>query len=299
MFSVPGSDENTPDDPSSPLNELFKLCANLVNDSDKWERNISFPPDPSKSFPIEAAVQRVLSRTSQLSEILKAMAVAESIPPHQHFGNLSPTQILPCFPDVDSVLSSNYNPTEQSLGLEGSRRSNNSRYPVNIPYSQASKPTQATTGCKIHDISITTTLVTAYILTVQAWRRVFLEIHHFQQASKQDRSRRFPKLPRLQLGGYSVQNNSEIQIMVLLQLSSSMLQLVETYLGFPNATTCNGPGDDVQVKRLVLTTDPVSVSLRETMLSQERLRISKECGFGELSLTMMMDEIRKQLARRG
>jgi hypothetical protein len=75
-----------------------------------------------------------------------------------------------------------------------------------------------------------------------------------------------------------------------------MMQQIETSLGISHTSGLDVGHDGHDQARLVssaLVSDAISVSLRETLLSQEMLRTASMNGFDALSLNKIMEEVKK------
>jgi hypothetical protein len=142
-------------------------------------------------------------------------------------------------------------------------------------------------------------------------------------------------LPTLQLGGFAVApraGNPAVQIVVLLELCGGMLQRIEAALGIApgsvsvgytaaakvggcgdyssgtgggigSSSTNSGGGGGRMAgsggnRDRVLTMDAMSVSVRETLLSQEMFRVAAEEGSGVGSLRKIMDDVKNLLDGR-
>jgi hypothetical protein len=98
------------------------------------------------------------------------------------------------------------------------------------------------------------------------------------------------------MGGFQIRNNPSIQILVLLYLTSDMLHKIETALGLAYPASClSGRVREDGARCWAVLIDPVAVSVRETLLSQERVRTGREENGGGLSLTRIMESVRRQL----
>ncbi|KAI0009471.1 hypothetical protein F4779DRAFT_365768 [Xylariaceae sp. FL0662B] len=298
---TPTSDGNLPENRSSPLKDLLELCASLVDDHDILKNNDPCLPYTNAQSPIETAVQHALSRTSKFSDILKAMVAAETAPLQQPNNNdVGVPQGRSSLPVANNSLPTPYSASEPQSRQGDSDHLSRSEYTMNLAYTTNSESNTTMQRRKIQDVTLTTTLVTTYILTMRAWRSIFSQIHRLLLTTPQGANSRQLMLPSLQLGGIPLRNNSSLKILVLLELSSSMLQIIETCLGINNsAGYAGGAADTGQVERLALSMDPVSVSVRETLLSQEMLRSAAEDGLGGLSLKGIMDEVKSHLDRTG
>ncbi|KXX81028.1 hypothetical protein MMYC01_202148 [Madurella mycetomatis] len=275
----------------NPIRDLYELCYKLVQDQDVLDAgNTSTPGSPGSEDIMETAAQRALRRTTRLSEILKDMATREQVQTRctsQRYHSSSISR------EPSSAGSFAY------IGMgTGADRSSTT------PRRKRSQP----------DPVLITAVSTAYILLIRTWRHIFLQLHRLlllatnNLLSSSERFRLPMLMPSLQLGGFTVQNNPTIQVVVLLELVSSMLKVVEGRLGIAEQWPRNQAVDhhphhqhqqtDEAVMVLELFIDPVAISIRETLLSQEDLRIAAaeddDCGLAQLSLRELMDEIKKQ-----
>lgn len=277
----------------NPIRDLHELCYKLVEDQDVLDTgNTSTPGSPGSEDIMETAAQRALRRTTGLSEILKNMAAREQ---------------------VQDRCASQRHPSSST-----SRETSSAGSFAYIGMGPGADPSSTTLRRKRSqpDPVLVTAVSTAYILLIRTWRDIFLQLHRLLLLSTTDlpsSSERFRLpmlLPSLQLGGFTVQNNPTIQVIVLLELVSSMLKVVEGRLGIADQWPRNQAVDhhphhqhqqqtDEAVMVLKPFTDPVAISIRETLLSQEVLRIAAaeddDCGLAQLSLRELMDEIKKQV----
>lgn len=229
--------------------QLFHLCAELAGDCPAVTELLHTSPDPSSSYcykdgQIDNAVQTVLSWTSRLNGILERVV--------RTFRN-----------DSDGTAT---------------RSSNGSDHP---------------------NLLGTATMVTAYILLCRAWRHLFCHLHHLllanNQASRtgQPSHRRHLKLLNLQLAGFPIQTTSDTtQITIILELAADGIGKLETCLGVSlpstgsrgragngNGMIAQQEGSDSRDQDLgggagkvrFIDTDPVSVLIRESLISREHL----------------------------
>ncbi|KAM7198452.1 hypothetical protein V8F33_004958 [Rhypophila sp. PSN 637] len=123
------------------------------------------------------------------------------------------------------------------------------------------------------DIVLTTTLITTYIILVRSWRQVFL---HFLDILSNNNGTSLTSLamclPALQLGGLHIlRNNPSMQIVVLLETSTGLIEGIEDFLGIFQRQQSSSTGS--RNSCLGMMTHPSSVSIREALLSQEMLRV--------------------------
>lgn len=113
------------------------------------------------------------------------------------------------------------------------------------------------------------TLITTYAHLMRNCRGIFMRL---LLALQSDASAKLI-LPALQFGTFQLNNSLPIQIKVLIDITSGMLLRITNALGINPAGVTAGPppasmGSDSET-RLPFLTDPVAVSLRDTILSQE------------------------------
>ncbi|KAK4222294.1 hypothetical protein QBC38DRAFT_460559 [Podospora fimiseda] len=151
------------------------------------------------------------------------------------------------------------------------------------------------------DILLATTLITTYLLLARTWRRTFGVLHGFLIAPASSQSSM--SLPSLQFGGFQVRNNPAIQILVLLEVASGLLQIIESSLGIVHSTVRGGSNinnakvsNTDEPRPLVFPMDPVAISIRETLLTQEMVASTGEEGVVPMSLRQVMDVVKQQLA---
>lgn len=113
------------------------------------------------------------------------------------------------------------------------------------------------------------TLITTYAYLMRNCRAIFMRLLLGLQS---DASTKLI-LPRLQFGTFQVDNSLPIQVKVLIDITSSVLQLIANALGIgpmgmspgtPPTSARDDPGT-----KLAFLADPIYVSLRDTILSQE------------------------------
>lgn len=253
--------------PTSSARELFDLCGDIVEDQDILTSGLRSSSHAGSTDYLEAEVQRVLNSTSRLSELVKGFISSEAPPPMQ----------------------------DGKIRLNGDQ---------SRPQSDGT-----TITCAIQprrnpqDILLKTSMVTAYMYLVRNWRRTFMHIHELLASTPVETDRRKSLLlPGLQLGGFHVHNMPNIQVLVLLELSSVMMRTIKDCLGLSasfgsahGSMRTDGVGSG---RKHTLDMDPVSMSIGELMASQELQSPVSSDEFGKLALEDMMAKIRSQLSIR-
>lgn len=240
---------------------------------------------------LEAIIQRTLTRTSALSEILEKLSITEADTSEENRVGGDPDRIPATMPP-QCIFANAQTQQEQAALL------NNSLYLTSLGFSVPAESPITEKRRNLRDIPTTTTLVTTYVLITRVWRYIFSHISKSLDSVPQGQVVKGLMLPDLQLGGIHVRNNPCIQLLVLIELSSSILRKVDIYLGIraPHSNQSHYSGDeDVE---LALGMDLICVLLREAMLSQEKHRASSKGELDGLCLTEIMEEVRKQLTGR-
>lgn len=276
-----GEEELSLADPTNSLQELFSLSEQLVEDS-KSLRSVDlhqgsdFPNPPNC---MEELIQRLLERSSSFCEILNGL-----------------TQV-----DMREATGQPGPPYIQSQSQTG-----NGSFPT-APISNGTSAAQI--PVRVQCMVQTTTLVTAYILLIRNWRQTFLLLHRLvsSAANSQAGMRVLSALvPGIRLGGIQVQNKPEIQIAVLLELSSEMILQIECGLGIGSCQRVGQLQDNNNVRKgagsqhserwpETLITEPVPVSIREMLLSQEQALLNTREGLDRLPLREIMKRIGEQV----
>jgi hypothetical protein len=294
------SDGVVSNEPLSPLKELFELCANLVSDSDMLETHGKHTASrPGCQNWLEAAVQRTLSRTSRFSEVLEKLTSTETDTSQQTTANNDLDQIrLPPSTIYHAMPTQRISPSPETQ-QEDMPHLRGSSYLTHLPYKIPAESDTARKRRRVQDIPTASTLITTYVLIIRVWRYIFSHIYKSLNSLPPGQTIEYLMLPSLQLGGIHVRSNPCIQILVLLESSSSMLREVDTYLGIRAPLNSQSHYTDDEDVQSTLYMDPVCVLLRDAILLQEKSRESSESELEGLSLTRVMDEVRRQLIGRG
>ncbi|KAK8022486.1 hypothetical protein PG993_013253 [Apiospora rasikravindrae] len=127
-----------------------------------------------------------------------------------------------------------------------------------------------TTMPKRTDQVLIMTLITTYAHLMRNCRGIFMRL---LLALQSDASAKLI-LPSLQFGTFQLSNSLPIQVKVLIDITSGMLLRITNELGISPVGVTAGPTQtasthDEAETRLPFLTDPIAVSLRDTILSQE------------------------------
>ncbi|KAM7219557.1 hypothetical protein V8F06_005112 [Rhypophila decipiens] len=237
--------------------ELLDLSSRMVED----QQVLSTLPEPashgsgSSESTTDMPLHRLLDNTVYLSNLLKGLSVNDQITDQ-------PQQDKPNNSDTSSVCPGYVHILPKPGTL--------------IPPPGERQLPDTSTATRLHpagDMVLTTTLITTYIILVRSWRQVFL---HFLDilGSNNDTSLTSlaTSLPALQLGGLHVlRNNPSMQIAVLLETSTGLIEGIEDFMGVFQKRQSSSTGAGNSCLRMMA--HPSSVSIREALLSQEMLRV--------------------------
>lgn len=165
-----------------------------------------------------------------------------------------------------------------------------------------------------HDILLTVNLVTSYVCLVRICRAVFTQLYHVFLFTPPAETSAALMLPSVQFGKFQIDDNPAIQVRVLVELSLSMLLRIEHTLGISGLNGSSGCGagagpsgrggsgggkqsaGEYQHPQHPALCDPVAVSLREIILSQERMQSAESEG-GDVPLKDLMAALKRLLER--
>ncbi|KAI0975803.1 hypothetical protein F4678DRAFT_484017 [Xylaria arbuscula] len=294
--------ENDPlgDDWNS-LEELLSLCAKLATDLVNLRGRRLDISRLGQSKPLENTVQIALDRSGELSDLLGAVAAHASSAQQSRDSPMSRSQLHTSFVSPirvhgpppaaqfhhpSELWSESWQTAHQPLHSQGPAHSTSLISTTVLP--------QQADG---RDVVITVTLINAYILLVRIWRHTYSHLHHILlSGNPTDKIDDLLALPSLQLGGFQLGNNAILKVECLCELGSSMLRGIEQSLGISDTLNANSATRSAASRGLLPSTDAVSISIREMLISQESLRISSE-GDG-LTLPQLIQEIKHQLRQK-
>ncbi|KAF4964956.1 hypothetical protein FSARC_7183 [Fusarium sarcochroum] len=247
--------------------ELLKLNLELMEDEEVLEQHKSMTNgdlrrDPQAAISAEDnLISRVLRRTSRFWDILSSIAT---------------------IPETRQRI-----PSDGSFNGDASGPSRRQSWHRGGP-----------------DTLIIVHLITTYVSLIRICRSVFQHLYHVFQVIPPDQVGTVLNLPSLQLGEFQMENNLTIQVQALIELSCSMLLRIEEALGVSTASGPGLSGEGVSAKTLEshhcrnsIMRDPVAISLREIILSQERLHNAAN-EVGSPSLQVVMNNLKGLLQRR-
>ncbi|RYP46671.1 hypothetical protein DL768_007159 [Monosporascus sp. mg162] len=305
---TPSSQESVQDQPQSVFGDLLNLCKKVADNQETLASSDDVACSAAKASPnsMETNVQCALANTSHLTDILKHLVAAETPVIHRRSSDSNSPQPVSSSPRPSVAASFSHLPGPR-LRAETADSDHSSLayahyagYQRNFSSASSAEQSPAPPKPTPQDILLTTALVTAYVLLIRAWRCIFGQIFRLLANTPGEEAVSFLILPSMRLGGFQVQNSPTTQIRILLELGSGMLRQIETCLGISQHPSGFGAtADDGGLKPLALTRDLVSISMRDTILSQESFRVASGDGNSDQSLRRMMHDIRQQLDRRG
>lgn len=290
--------------------DLIKLSLELVEDQHIIETQAPLDavnPPPHECPPAEQSrfINRVLNQSSRFWDILKNMSLAAE---SQRRRTGSPSH-------------SNTSSNASSSGFNGNVNGNN--LPSNGGSSEGSidsniwrawtRDTGSTRDLDLYlasalsprvDHILVVNLVMTYVYLVRSCRAVFVRLLQALEITPTAESRSPLRLPSLQFGDFQLENNLAIQVKVLVEMMTGMLLRIGNTLGISPAgvvVPCDGsaspPAEDRDC-RLPFMSDPVAISLREIILSQERLQGGAGHAGEAPPLLEVMTNLRRLLGRR-
>lgn len=285
--------------------QLLKLKLELMQNQEMMSHEAILPPQPGHN-PLRCAasvqaqpVNRILNQTGRFWEILKAMSVPVASPkPHQHYTSSRNYSIDGSHSDTSNSIS--HNSSHGSIGRGWSRigdsvNNNNMRVGDGRHIdtdSSVDSPRQ--THTKPDHLAFTLVIVT-YITLVRSCRELFLRLRYGleEAAVSNDSTLNDVVLPKLQFGEFQIENNIFMQVSVLIELISSMLHRIDSLLNISptNYAGTSSPPAELDY-HFPLLKDPVAVSIREILLSQERTQT------GEPSLAKILYNLKQFADRR-
>lgn len=286
--------------------DLLKLSLELVEDREILDTQAPLTARPSiapltcSSTRQQQPVNRVLNQTARFWDIVKAM----SSPSSDNCANGNGGGGGYCGSGGSgSQTRSNSTSSSVSLvnlnslrhGWENASLNGNGDLDSNFSASSSSSIPSSASGRQDHLLMIN--LVMTYVNLLRNCRAVFTRLYNALQVTPSPESNAMLSLPSLQFGEFQVENNVSIQVKVLIELASGMLQRIGNALGINTGTGSGGStSPDDQNYRLPFLNDPVAVSTREIILSQE----SMQGGIhgGEPPLMDIMTNLKRLLERR-
>ncbi|KAK0622523.1 hypothetical protein B0T14DRAFT_563971 [Immersiella caudata] len=287
--------------------DLLKLSLELVEDREILDTQAPLTARPSiapltcSSTQQQRPVNRVLSQTARFWDIVKAMSTSspETCP---NTGSCSSTSGFVIVGHSGQTRSGSTSSSVSLINLggidhswENASMNGNGDLDSNLSASSTSSLPSSTPGRQDHLLIIN--LVMTYVNLLRNCRAVFARLYQALQVTPSPESNAMLILPSLQFGEFQLDNNVPIQVKVLIELTSGMLQRIGSAFGINAATGTGVPlSPDDHNYRLPFLNEPFAVSVRETILSQE----SMQGGVygSEPPLVDIMSNLKRLLERR-
>jgi hypothetical protein len=281
--------------------ELLKLSLELVEDRERMDSQAPWPPRPPitpnplkcSSSIQQQPVNRMLDQASRLWDILKDLSATSDTPKPRPGG-----------PGYENGVSNHLNGSSDRPRQGYTRPSNvETGYPGNNGNlaSRSFSPPPSSSATRSLDPLLIANLVTTYVCLLRSCRAVFARLYHALLMAPTSEVNSLISLPGLQFGNFPLENNLAIQVKVLIELTSGMLLRISNALGISPASVIGGsssptPNEDVE-HRLPFLSDPVAISIRQIILSQELMQNGAQDGEPP-PLTRIIKNIQTLLERR-
>ncbi|EOO03322.1 hypothetical protein UCRPA7_1187 [Phaeoacremonium minimum UCRPA7] len=318
---LPSTSGEAPHQVSQPLNSyigLLKLSLELAEDRNIIETqaplDVKHPSPLPECPPVEQSrfINRVLNQSARFWDILKKMSTeVESQQPRAGNGSNS---IGIRSNGVNNVNSRGHAPTrgfDSGVWL-GSTRSVTSDGGSNrvdmdlfgMPVSSSSAATGASVMPQRADHVLVVNLIMTYVYLLRNCRAVFARLYQALDMTATAESQSALRLPSMQFGDFQLDNNLAVQVKVLVEMMSGMLLRIGSTLGispigviFPANGNASPPAEDLDY-RLPFMSDPLAVSVREIILSQERAQNGVAQPGEAPPLREILSNLRRLLERR-
>lgn len=234
--------------------DLLMLSLELVEDRDILETLAPLTPRPSivpltcSSSTQQQPINRILKQTARFRDIIKGL----SVPADQSGDGSGSSYGSGSRSDSTGSIHLGWD----SINANGNGESRWSASPRSALAPQ--------------DHLLMVNLVTTYVNLLRNCSAIFVRLYQGLQVPPPVGSNAKVHLPSLQFGEFQLGDSVTIQAKVLVELISGMLQRIGTTLGVSRAGICS-PSEDGS-PRLSFLDDPVAVSIRDIILTQESMQ---------------------------
>lgn len=270
--------------PTQSYKELLKLSLELIEDQELLDTQAPLTSKHKPSLVCSNSQQhhpinRMLNHTTRFWDILKRISATSDAP---HCSSYESTA-------TGSSSNSSHSNMGQDWTCDGTaNRSYENRDSSSLP-SLTSLPRQ--------DHLLIVNLVTTYVYLVRNCHGVFTRLYNALEATPSADFSSILNLPSLQFGEFRLQNNLGIQVKVLIELILSMLLRIEETLGIsPGIASRQSSPTEKQNYLLSILNDPIAVSIRELILSRERMQGGIYSG--ELAFSDIIGNLKQLLERK-
>lgn len=273
-----GAAEEPRGGPAKSHQDLLKLSLELMEDQEMMSAQAPWPPKPPitpnplkcSSSIQQQPVNRMLDQASRLWDILKNLSAAGDAP-------------RPRTTTSAGYENSHANGNGAHQGSMRPRSGTVAGYPggSNGDIDSWSFPAPSPPSYKHPDPILIANLVTTYVCLLRSCRAIFARLHHALLMAPTSEENSLISLPGLQFGSFPLENNVAIQVRVLIELTLGMLHRISAALGISPADVIGGgsssptPNEDA-AHRMPFLSDPVAISIRQIILSQEMMLSSTQ-----------------------
>ncbi|KAK0710754.1 hypothetical protein B0H67DRAFT_583356 [Lasiosphaeris hirsuta] len=234
--------------------DLLTLSLELVEDRDILETLAPLTPRPSivpltcSSSTQQQPINRILKQTAKFRDIIKCL----SVPADQSSDGAGSSHGSGSRSDSTGSIHLGWD----NIAANGNGES---------CWSASPRPVLAP-----QDHLLMVNLVTTYVNLLRNCSAIFVRLYQGLQVTPPVGSNAKVHLPSLQFGEFQLGDSVTIQAKVLVELISGMLLRIGSTLGISKAGA-SSPSDDGSL-RLALLDDPIAVSIREIILTQESMQ---------------------------
>lgn len=280
--------------------DLLKLSMELMEDQERMNTQAPFPPRPPiapnplkcSSSIQQQPINHMLDQASRLWDIIKDLSTAGDTPRlHTGSGYENGANTQASGNAGNGARQASMRPRS---AVAGHLASNGDLDPSPFPATSES-------SYKSVDPILIANLVTTYVCLLRSCRSVFARLYHALLMAPASEENSLISLPGLQFGNFPLENNLAIQVRVLIELALGMLHRISNSLGINPADVIGGsssptPNDDAAY-RMPFLGDPVAISIRQIILSQEMMQSNTQNG-DPPPLAMIIKNIQALLERR-
>lgn len=256
-----------------PRKKLLKLNLDLIEDLELLEAGSmtigsqfllkeNFHPTVSK---LDLPVFRMLSHSTQFLEILQSEVGAD--PLESSLGHASTTETSQTALSIHEYVKTPF--TDFTSGSkddgETAAATNDSGY-----FSLMDQPSERSRSVPLTkcDMSTPLNILATYCHLVRVYRAVFSQLYQLFLIIPPADAASFLLLPSLQFGQFHMDGNLTVQVQVLIELGSSMLEKIERTLGLSYGSSRETGGDASPVS-YILGDSPLA-SIRDHIVTQEQ-----------------------------
>ncbi|KAG4442678.1 hypothetical protein IFR05_001863 [Cadophora sp. M221] len=280
--------ENHVHPPNKSYKELLELSLELIEDQELLDTQAPLNSKQNHGAVCSNSQQhhpinRMLNHTTHFWGMLKRISVTSEAPQNQ------------CSSYENTATESSSNSRHSNIGQEMMWAGAADTSYGNMDSSSLPPPSLVCLPQQDHLLIVN--LVTTYVYLVRNCQGVFTRLYNALEVSPTADYSSILNLPSLQFGEFQLPNNPAIQVKVLIELISSMLLRIEETLGISQVSASRRSSlTESQNYQLSILNDPMAVSIREIILSQERMQGGIYSG--ELAFSDIISNLKQLLERK-